>query len=360
MPPKAQPGAQPLPGAISPAPAADQGGVGRDLLRAAFGNVLGDSPGPMAGISSIAAMKNAAARAHQAMKETTSKMAAQASAAASDAIESSLEQIVAFREDLFKYGYEMNGILVKMSIVPEVEVEFLIHEGASLEDFPEEEEELTDVQHLLLQALEKKASLDELASRNGMVFTAVKVVLTVPPSVCIGLGFRGRPGDSSSGSSDGEETQPDKAFRQAAVSRRVSGKAVPTQGSSPSSRGTAASSRGSPTAAGGRGNAAFPLAAASAAGAANGHLQPSALPPTRSMGPADASVLPPVERSLGPAGATGLLHGPSRTVSPQPAVGAQPFAGATPPRATYSQPRMAMPPAQGMPPSPIATVAHRC
>lgn len=127
---------------------------------------------------------------NEAVSDGATQLAQHAHEAASNAVESSLDQVVALRGELSKYGYEMKHLQVKMSVVPEVDVEFIIHDGASLANFPEKEEHLTELQRVLLHALEKKAALDGIVSRRGMVFQSVSVILSVPPSVAVKLGFQ--------------------------------------------------------------------------------------------------------------------------------------------------------------------------
>eukprot|EP00930_Biecheleria_cincta_P059145 TRINITY_DN44902_c0_g1_i1.p1 TRINITY_DN44902_c0_g1~~TRINITY_DN44902_c0_g1_i1.p1 ORF type:complete len:238 (+),score=58.90 TRINITY_DN44902_c0_g1_i1:78-791(+) len=125
-----------------------------------------------------------------AVSEGATQFAQHAHTAASNAVESSLDQVVSLRGELSKYGYEMKHLQVKMSVVPEVDVEFIIHDGASLANFSEKEEQLTELQSVLLHALEKKAALDGIVARRGMVFQSVSVILSVPPSVAVKLGFQ--------------------------------------------------------------------------------------------------------------------------------------------------------------------------
>eukprot|EP00933_Yihiella_yeosuensis_P054003 TRINITY_DN5233_c0_g1_i1.p1 TRINITY_DN5233_c0_g1~~TRINITY_DN5233_c0_g1_i1.p1 ORF type:complete len:564 (-),score=123.89 TRINITY_DN5233_c0_g1_i1:40-1731(-) len=180
--------------------------AGRDLFR----SVLGDSDKSSAlGIFGISDMKaklsSFAEQAHSAMSEGAAQMAEVAGSVASDAVESSLEQVVALREELAQFGYEMCHLEVKMSLIPEVDVEFTVHEGASLDDFHEEEEELTELQSVLLHALARKKVLDDLVQRNAMRFETVKVILSVPPSVAVRLGFTKKVGEYSDSESEEDE-----------------------------------------------------------------------------------------------------------------------------------------------------------
>lgn len=143
---------------------------------------------------------------NEAVSDGATQLAQHAHTAASNAVESSLDQVVALRGELSKYGYQMKHLQVKMSVVPEVDVEFIIHEGASLANFPESEEHLTELQRVLLHALEKKATLDGIVSRRGMVFQSVSVILSVPPSVAVKLGFqKGKPETDDLETKDGNE-----------------------------------------------------------------------------------------------------------------------------------------------------------
>eukprot|EP00811_Abedinium_folium_P005953 NODE_15479_length_1048_cov_4.095548.p1 GENE.NODE_15479_length_1048_cov_4.095548~~NODE_15479_length_1048_cov_4.095548.p1 ORF type:complete len:348 (-),score=117.24 NODE_15479_length_1048_cov_4.095548:3-938(-) len=109
---------------------------------------------------------------------------------ADQATQVAVKQIIALKEVLYPVGYEMRSLELKLGLSPQLEVYFRIRAGADMSMFQSDQEELTELQRAVILMLRQKAQLDAMVERNGMVFKSLRVILSVPPSVSVRLGFK--------------------------------------------------------------------------------------------------------------------------------------------------------------------------
>jgi hypothetical protein len=111
-----------------------------------------------------------------------------AAASAESAIDSALDEMNDLRLTLKPHGYQIKEVEVALSVIPSIRLTIAMDESSCLDNI--DEDGLTRLQLLVVNALRKKVLIESTLARHKMVFSTLKIDLGMNPLVKLVLRWR--------------------------------------------------------------------------------------------------------------------------------------------------------------------------